>query len=202
MIIVTSGSFAETVTITAANGNVQLEAAPGVDANIDAIVQGVAGGATRQLAPGITVDAPDNRHVIIRNIVSRNWAEGVRVIGRSHVLIDGCRIDNNTNWGIRVRDNAIVTINGTSVSATGFRVGAGTDFPGPATPPNVTGMPAPGVGIEYENHSSGLVCNTCVTRSFRAGIKNSTDGKRDVKLQDLCVFDNNPDTQGIKENRD
>lgn len=61
VLIVTSGVFAETLTITGANGNVQLEAAPGVDANIDAVLQGDPGNAARQNAPGIIVDAPDNR---------------------------------------------------------------------------------------------------------------------------------------------
>ena len=38
--IVTSGRFAEVVNITAANGNVTLEAAPGIEANIDAVLSG------------------------------------------------------------------------------------------------------------------------------------------------------------------
>jgi len=38
--IVSTGTFAEQVTITAANGNVTLEAAPGVEANVDAVLQG------------------------------------------------------------------------------------------------------------------------------------------------------------------
>ena len=184
VIIVASGSFPEVVTITSANGNTQLEGAPGVDANIDAIVQGVAGGAGRQNAPGIIVDAPDNRHVTIRNIMSRNWAEGIRVLGNSHVFIDNCRIENNTNWGIRVQNNARVKISETKVAATGFRVGAGTDFPGPAVAPNVTGTPMPGIGIDYQDNSSGLICNSCVTRSFREGIKG------DVRRKDVCLFDN------------
>lgn len=196
VIIVTSGSFAEVVNITSANGNTQLEGAPGVDANIDAIVQGVAGGASRQLAPGIIVNAPANRHVTIRNIVSRNWAIGIQVQGNSHVFIDNCRVENNTNHGILVQDNAKVKVNGSAVAATGFRVGGGTDFPGPAISPNTTGTPNPGVGIEYEDNSSGLICNTCVTRSFGAGIKDST--RESVRLQNLCLFDNNPNTEGFR----
>lgn len=77
VIIVTSGRFREIVFITAANGNVTLEAAPGVEANIDAVVAGARasqfpGTTPTQSSPGIVVDAASNRSVIIRNIVSRN----------------------------------------------------------------------------------------------------------------------------------
>ena len=197
VLIVTSGTFAEVVNITGANGNVQLEAAPGVDANIDAVLQGDPGSGARQAAPGIIVNAPADRYVTIRNVVSRNWTIGIDVRGNSRVLIDGCRVDNNTNWGIRVQDSARVKINDTQVSATGFRVGGGLDFPR-------TNQPAPGVGIEYQGDSSGLICNTCVVGSFGAGIKNSTRdagqgfGNASVRLQNVCVFDNSPNLVGVK----
>jgi parallel beta-helix repeat protein len=196
--IVASGVFPEVVNITAANGNVTLEAAPGVDANIDAVLAGDATGNTaRQNAPGIIVNAPADRFVTIRNIVSRNWTEGIRVAGSSNVLIDSCRIENNTNYGIRVQGSAKVKINDTQVSATGFRVGGGMDFPRVLTP-------NPGNGIEYEDDSSGLICDTCVTGSFGAGIENSTRdngrgyGNSSVQLQNVCVFNNNPDFKGIR----
>lgn len=191
VLIVTSGTFAEVVNITGVNGNVQLEGAPGVDANIDAVLFGAMGNLDRQALPGIIVNAPADRHVIIRNIVSRNWTIGIDVRGDSHVLIDNCRIENNTNWGIRVQDRAKVKINDTDVAATGFRVGQAGDVPRVL-------QPMPGVGIEYEDNSSGLICNTCVTRSFGAGIKSSAKGKDKVRLEDVCAFDNNPNFQGVK----
>ncbi len=191
VVIVTSGTFAEVVNITGANGNVQIEAAPGVDANIDAVLAGDPGNGPRQGAPGIIVNAPADRHVILRNLVSRNWTIGIDVRGDSHVFIDNCRVENNTNYGIRVQDNAKVKINDTDVAATGFRVGATGDFPR-----NPLNQPNPGVGIEYEDNSSGLICNTCVTRSFRAGIKDSSSGT--VRLQNVCLFDNNPNTEGFR----
>lgn len=192
VVIVTSGTFAEVVNITGANGNVQLEAAPGVEANIDAVLQGDPGSGPRQGAPGIIVDAPADRHVIIRNIVSRNWTVGIDVRGASRVLIDGCRVENNINWGIRVRGTARVKINGTQVAGTGFRVGGTGDFPR-------VNQPAPGVGIEFEGDSSGLICDSCVTASFRAGIENSTGDKSAVELQNVCTFDNNPNLVGVKQ---
>lgn len=201
VVIVASGVFPEVVSITGAMGNVTLEAAPGVQADIDAVVQGDAGSGARQNAPGIVVNAPADRFITIRNIVSRNWTNGVEVRGSSRVLIDDCRIENNINYGILIRDKASVKINNTQVSATGFRVGATGDFPR-ANNPN------PGIGIEFEDDSSGLVCNTCVTGSFRAGISNSTKdhgrgfGNSSVRLQDVCVFGNNPNFQGVKGNEE
>ena len=74
--IVTSGTFAEQVTLT---GNVTLQAASGVDANIDAILQGDPNSPTRETVPGIIVDAPSNRRVVIRNVGTRNWTSGIQV---------------------------------------------------------------------------------------------------------------------------
>lgn len=191
VIIVTSGSFAEVVTITAANGNVQLEGAPGVDANIDAIVQGVAGGAGRQNAPGIIVDAPANRHVVLRNLVSRNWAIGIDVRGNSNVAIEESKVENNANWGILVQDGARVSVSNTDVLGTGRRVGAGTDFPG-------VNAPAPGVGIEFEDTTAGAITFTTVNGSFRAGIK--VGSKAEVCHSHNTVFNNNPNIEGSKKN--
>jgi len=81
--IVSTGTFAEQVTITAANGNVTLEAAPGVEANVDAVLQGDPGTTDRQNQPGIVVDAPFDRYVSIRNIMSRNWTSGFLIRGGS-----------------------------------------------------------------------------------------------------------------------
>ncbi len=202
VVIVASGIFPEVVNITGANGNVTLEAAPGVEANIDAVLQGDPGSGARQNAPGIIVNAPANRFVTIRNIVSRNWTDGILVRGSSNVLIDDCRIENNTNYGIRVQGDAKVKINNTQVSATGFRVVGGMSFPSAVNQPN------PGNGIEYEDDSSGLICDTCVIGSFGVGISNDTRdngrgfGNSSVRLQNVCVFNNNPDFEGIKAPRD
>lgn len=197
VVIVTSGTFAEVVNITGANGNVQLEAAPGVDANIDAVLQGDPGSGARQNAPGIIVNAPADRFITIRNIVSRNWATGIDVRGFSRVLIDRCRVDNNTNFGILVQGTAKVKINDTQVTATGFRVGATGDFPR-------ANRPDPGVGIEFQDDSSGLICDSCVVGNFGAGIRNGTRdngkgfGNSSVQLQNVCAFDNNPNYVGVK----
>jgi Right handed beta helix region len=198
VVIVTSGVFAEVVIITAANGNVTLEAAPGVEANVDAVLQGdtTPGAGGRQNAPGIIVNAPQDRFVTIRNIVSRNWTEGIRVSGDSSVLIDNCRIENNINFGIRIQNNAKVKINNTTVAATGYRVSGAGDFPRAV-------RPDPGNGIDFGGASSGQVCQSCVTGSFGEGVSGKTkrDGRQHsarVELDDVCLFNNNRGGQDNK----
>lgn len=182
--IVTSGTFAESVTIT---GNVTLQAAPGVDANIDAVLQGDLDNIARQGLPGIIVNAPANRYVVIRNITSRNWTSGIQVNGESRVAIESCRVEHNVNYGIEVNDTARVKVDKSEVVATGFRLNPDTgDFP-------TTSDPSPGIGISFEDASRGMVCRTEVSGSFRAGIARAS---RSVSVTDVCVFDNNPDFQG------
>lgn len=188
--IVTSGRFPEVVNITAANGNVTLEAAPGVEANIDAVLAGDANNVARQAVPGIIVNAPDNRRVVIRNIVSRNWSDGILVMGNSHVTIDKCRLENNRDYGIRIIDAAKVSITNCQVNATGFRQAPGVD-----------NAPNPGIGIEFEGRTSGNVSSTTVTGSFAAGIAADRSNQRNVRLSDVTVFDNNPDLVGVQAPR-
>lgn len=192
VVIVTSGTFAEVVNITGANGNVTLEAAPGVEANIDAVLQGDAGSGARQAAPGIIINSPADRIVVLRNLTVRNWTIGIDIRGDSRVVIDNVRVENNTNWGIRVQDNARVTIAKTSVNSTGFRVGGGMDFPR-ANPP------APGVGIEFQGGSSGSISHTTIASNFAAGIKDSTRGH--ICLSHVQLLDNHPNRDGVGRNR-
>jgi hypothetical protein len=185
--IVRSGIFPEIVTITAANGNVTLQAAPGVEAIIDAVLQGDAtppGNVGRQNAPGIIVNAPEDRYVVIRNLTSRNWTSGIAVLGASHAAIENVRLENNVNFGLEVRDRARVTIAKSEVHGTGLRVGGGVpDFPRAADP-------MPGSGIDFSGESIGTVFFTTVSGSFRAGIANRGSGH--VCVSHVNAFDNNP----------
>ncbi|MEO5720255.1 MAG: hypothetical protein ABIR71_02145 [Chthoniobacterales bacterium] len=177
--IVTSGTFPEQVTLT---GNVTLQAAPGVDANLDAVLQGDAGSGARQSQPGIVVNAPANRYVVIRNITSRNWSSGIQVNGFSRVAIESSRLEHNTNYGVEVNDNARVKVDQSEVIATGFRLNPATgDFP-------TIAQPNPGIGISFEDNSSGVIFRTEIAGSFRDGFARSTRGK--VKTDDLYLFDN------------
>lgn len=186
VIIVTSGRFLEIVTITAANGDVTLQAAPGVEAEIEAVRAGDSNNAGRQSAPGIIVDAPANRRVVIRNIVSRNWTDGIIIQGDSHVLIDNSRFENNRDFNIHVVDNAVVTIVNSQVSGAGFRNGA-----------NLDNTPNPGIGIGFEDAASGLIANTTISGNFAAGVSRLSGAPKAVMSSGNVVFDNNPDFDRI-----
>ena len=188
--IVTSGRFPEVVNITAANGNVTLEAAPGVEANIDAVLAGDPGNAARQGAPGIIVNAPENRRVTIRNIVSRNWTDGILIMSNSHVTIDKCRVENNRDSGIRVLDGGKAAITNCHINANGFRQAPGVD-----------NTPNPGVGIEFDGSASGSVGFITVTGNFAAGISADNTNRKNIRLKEVIVFDNNPDLAGLNAPR-
>lgn len=101
--IVANGIFPETVTLAPTDqANVTLEAAPGIDANIDAVVQGDAGSGDRQGQPGIVVDGCNTCRVTVRNIMTRNWTVGVLVKGHSHVALDDIRAESNVNYNVQV----------------------------------------------------------------------------------------------------
>ena len=189
--IVTSGRFGEQLFIHGTNGNTTVEAAPGVEANIDAVVAGARGSqflvgnnATRQEVPGVIIDSGANRRIVLRNLVIRNWSQGVTVLGSSHVTIDNCRLEGNRDHGIRVTGSSRVAITDCDVNGNGFRVGGATN--------NVAN---PGNGITFEAFSSGLVCESTITGNAGAGIKNGTSRSSSVQNKDNCLFDNNPNTR-------
>jgi hypothetical protein len=122
VVVVTTGRFQESVTITGANGNVTLEAQPGIEANIDAVKFGSPANAGAQTVPGIIVDAPGNRRITLRNLVIRNWTDGVQVRNASHLFVDDCRIENNINHGIVFMGSSRGFVNDTEVTATGFPI--------------------------------------------------------------------------------
>ncbi|MEN8719743.1 MAG: right-handed parallel beta-helix repeat-containing protein [Oceanococcaceae bacterium] len=194
--VVTSGTFPEVVTIT---GNVTLEAAPGVSANIEAFVRGEVAPETGPLqgAPGIVVNAPANRQVVLRNLTSRNWTDGVRITGDSRVMVDNVRVEHNINNGIVVSDNARVAIVDSRVSSTGHRVNPGTgDFP------SMDFAPAPGDGISFLDNSEGIINSTVVTGSFRFGMNNGTGNADALFVRESSAFDNGDDfSPGFNFNR-
>ncbi len=189
--IVTSGTFPEQVTLT---GNVTLQAAPGVSANLDAVLQGDPGSGVRQGQPGIIVNSPANRYVVIRNILSKNWTSGIQINGDSRVAIVDSKFENNVNYGIEVNGNARVAISNSEVFATGFRLNPGTgNFP------SANFQPMPGKGISFEDRSSGSIFLTTVSGSFGAGIsaESGSRGKSNVCVSQVNVFDNNPNFENV-----
>lgn len=185
VLIVSSGIFAEALSIQAASGNVSIEAAPGVVAAVDAVLQGDPGSGGRQALAGITVDSGENRKVVLRNLLIRNWTSGIRVTGKSRVAIEQCRIENNVNYGVEAVDESRVKIDQSTVSATGFRVNPTASFP------SKQNKPAPGIGIGFSGRASGAVYRTEVSGSFAQGIADWSKGR--VSVKDVYLFDNGPE---------
>ncbi len=182
VLIVASGRFAEQVSISSpTTGNVQLEAAPGVDADIDAVLQGdpAGGNITRQNGIGILVDMPGNGTVTLRNLTVRNFQVGLQSQNKSRINIDNCRFDNNRDFGLRALLTSRLTINDTKITSTGFRVGAGViNTPSPNT----------GNGIQFEASSGGYISNTVIANSFGAAISNQSDNPN-IRLNRVVFAD-------------
>ncbi len=185
VVIVTSGTFSEVVRLTPTEGgNVSLEAAEGVDASIDAVVQGDPRNTARSGFSGIVINGCGQCRVTVRNVMTRNWTDGVRVSGRSHVHLDELRAENNANFGVRVMGKAKVSISNSQINATGFRkTSAGVS---PAKP---------GIGVSFEDRSRGSLFFTSITGSAAAGL--SADDERrgrapTIRVNHLQVFDNRP----------
>ena len=186
--IVTSGRFHEQLIVSNANGNTTIEAAPGVEATIDAVATGTraaqftgSNNNVRQGQPGIIINSPNNRYVTLRNLVVRNWLEGILVLNQSRVTLDNVRLEGNVNYGIHVTGDSRALITHSQVSSTGFRVGATGDFPNVQTP-------TPGSGIVFENTTRGLVANTTVSGNFRHGV--AAFQSAFVNVRDVTAFDN------------
>jgi hypothetical protein len=167
-LIATSGDFAETINIT---NQVTIAAAPGVEANIEAFllpasprIQAFPAAAMdpfgAQSDPGVVINAGRNRQVILRNLTITNWTDGVRIMGDSRVLLDNVRIDHNINNGIVASDNAMVAVNNSQITSSGFRLNGMTgDFPAMMAP-------MPGAGINVQGNAQVMVRNTAITGNF------------------------------------
>ncbi|HKS28922.1 MAG TPA: right-handed parallel beta-helix repeat-containing protein [Pyrinomonadaceae bacterium] len=187
--IVRSGRFAESLFIgdqgivpgegSAAAGHVTIEAAPGVVANINAVLQGdAAGNFDRQNTYGIRISyLANNRRVVLRNLLISNFDVGVLITNDSRVTMDNCRFENNLNFGIRVRDTSRLAVFDSKVYATGFRLGSGT-----------ASTPSFGHGIYFENSAAGEVAHSHGTGNFGAALANAGSGL--VTYYELFVGDN------------
>lgn len=183
--VVTSGKFLESLNITA-GGNVVIEAAPGVSANLEAFNPpgDAPGNTSRQNSPGITVNSDGSFIVVLRNLTIRNWTTGILTLGGSRVTVDSCLLDSNVSYGIRARDNSRITIVNTRIDASGFR----------KTPsPGVDNTPSPGIGVAFDELASGALAQTTVTHSFSIGVANRTPDQIRLRMNDVNVLNNNPD---------
>ncbi|MEW6732083.1 MAG: right-handed parallel beta-helix repeat-containing protein [Acidobacteriota bacterium] len=204
VIIVTSGRFPETITIpnTAAgqtnlNGTTIIEAAPGVQANLDAVLQGdpsvapATTNGTRQGGNGMTINFVSNPaipavpSVILRNLVIRNYQIGLNIMGNARVTVTNCRFDSNVQSGIAVSGTSKLVITDSVIVGNGVRVAAA---------PVGTATPNPGNGIAFSGSASGQISQCTITGNVAAGVTNS--GTAVVGLNQNNVFDNSPNFQG------
>jgi hypothetical protein len=191
--IVKSGRFPEQIYIgqnlqgpgnlgVADPGNVTIEAAPGVEANIDAVLQGdpTGGNGTRSAGTGIQIVYTNTSRVVtLRNLVIRNFANGIQTFYDSRVHIDNCRLENNLNHGIQVTSNSRVVISNSRIDGTGRRIGAGT-----------SSVPVPGTGILVEHNARAAIENTTITHSAGSGIDNTTGFTANIVLYKVGSYFN------------
>jgi hypothetical protein len=190
VIIVTSGRFNETITIpntgggqAAINGVTIVEAAPGVQANIDAVLAGDAGNAARQAGNGIVINTTDtDRVVILRNLVVRNYQIGLQVMGNARVICEDCRFDSNVVANVSVSGSASLTLVGCSVSAGGMRFN-----PAKANP-------NPGDGVVFSGNAKGVISDCDISGNTAAGVRNTATSV--VRVTDSTLFDNVPNAVG------
>lgn len=196
--IVTSGRFAESLYIgqsgfgfpggVASPGNVTIEAAPGVNADINAVLQGDPSGnnVARTNSVGILVLYPASVPqglVTLRNLTIRNFNEGVAATLNSRVHIDHCRIEGNLANGIHVIDNSMTTITSSQVTGNGRRTGTGSS------------TPAPGDGLRVENLAKARVSDSTFSHNVNRGIVNFGVAAN-VVLFKVGSFFNGVDTAG------
>jgi hypothetical protein len=190
IIIVTSGRFAEALTINLSPtaGGVQIiEAAPGVQANIDAVLQGNVrpaplDGATLQASTGLTINDtntfPSPKSVLLRNLVLRNWQVGVRTTGVARVTMTNCRLDSNVQHGVLVTGMGCFEMTNCQVSTSGMR------FPTPGI-----GGQNPGNGITFQDATFGSLYNNTITSNLGVGV--AIGAGNVVFVKDNNIFDNN-----------
>ncbi|HEX8636224.1 MAG TPA: right-handed parallel beta-helix repeat-containing protein [Pyrinomonadaceae bacterium] len=198
--IVKSGRFAEFLLIgqtipeypdqgSANPGNVTIEAAPGVEANIDAVLQGdPAGGNTaRQAGYGIVIYNGSNSTpttvVTLRNLVIRNFARGIFSAGSTRINIDNCRIENNRDYGIYLTDFGQVVISRSQIQSNGFRI-------------PVSGPSSPGGGIGMEDAVQLRVVDSVISNNSGPGIVNFTGSPTNLVLYKVVTAFNSTGVDG------
>jgi parallel beta-helix repeat protein len=196
LLIVASGRFAEQLYIgqnvggpgaggVNNPGNVTIEAAPGVIADIDAVLQGdpAGGNATRQNGVGIMIfygspGSLDPRTVTLRNLIIRNFNVGVSISGIANVTLDNCRIENNLNVGVSLSENSRTVISKSEVTATGRRIG------GPSSSPTLA------FGVYVGPGAQARIMSSVVSHNQNIGIFNDTGSAASVVLYKTGAFFN------------
>ena len=184
VIIVKSGRFSENIQIVNPGGHIEIRAAPGVEANIDAVFQGdpAGGNNARQETVGLLFSTPADRRIVLRNLTIRNWAEGLRAAQSARVTVIGCRFYGNRDFGIRVADSARVAVYDSEIVGTGFRVG---------TANNATAF---GHGILFETNAGGTIAKSLIAGNLRNAVLNvSSLGAAGVRYYEVITESNGTD---------
>jgi hypothetical protein len=208
ILIVRSGRFAESLVIGNAigspyvggcgdpsvgnctPGNVTIEAAPGVSANIDAVLQGdpAGGNNARQGQTGIVIYYPfaaqADRVVTLRNLTIRNFSQGVGTAGRNNILIDNCRFENNIKSGITVTGFHKLVISRSQFQGNGRRISSAGS------------VADPGDGVAVEGSASVKIFDSLFSNNAGAGIRNSTGVSTNVTLFKVATYFNGADIVG------
>jgi hypothetical protein len=172
--IVTSGRFVESITIT---GQVFLQGAPGVEADIEGFVPPANGPLDRRARPGIVVNTSGstlpNPVVTLKNLSIRNWTDGIRVMGGSKVNVVDCAIENNLGApGSAVTSDGITVSEGSAVAVIGTIITRNRD-----------------AGLRFASGTSGVVKGSTIT--FNGGVGIQRDGN--VLFDAVTLLGNNPD---------
>ncbi|HVG30451.1 MAG TPA: right-handed parallel beta-helix repeat-containing protein [Pyrinomonadaceae bacterium] len=200
VLIVASGRFSEPPQVignavpgfpggSAAPGNVTIEAAPGVVANIDAVFQGdpVGGNTDRQQRGAFLItytSAFPDRIVTLRNLTFRNYLEPVGITGFSNVVIDNCRFTNNLGIGVNINGPANIVVMRSHFEGNGRRIG------GPSN------TPSPGDGIAIAGNPTVKISDTTFTLNVGAGIRNNTGSAAAVTLYRVATYLNGTNIVG------
>lgn len=207
IIIVASGRFAEVLFIgqgydaaftnqfggVASPGNVTIEAAPGVNADIDAVLQGDPAGGNnfRQGNWGILINYPAGgglggaRSIVLRNLQIRNFEWGVLIDGASRVTIDNCRFEGNRVAGVNATNSSRVAITNSQFNGNGFRIGSA-----------VNNTPGPGDGLRVEGTAQARVAFSNFTHNAGNGIANFSTTANAVSVFHVTTFFNSVNTFG------
>ena len=165
--VVTSGVFAENpLNIT---GNVTLQAAPGVEAIIDAVLQGDPDNDGRQVSSGLFINTEPYRRVLIRNITIKNFATGIRISGGSMVVLENVKIENCRDYGVDAQSGNSLSIFNSSITSIGYRQSSLGDYP-------FFNTAAEGTAVKFQSNLNLNVVNSHIANNFKRGIWNTGTG--------------------------
>lgn len=177
VLIVKSGTYSEQIAVSLTNGHVQIEAAEGVEANIDAVRPGdPTATTTNEQGIGLLLSGAPGTSITLRNLTIRYWLIGMRVSGSVRMVVQKCRFDKNLNYGIHMTTLSRITMNDSQVTHTGRRLGT------------VNPTPSPGNGIQFDDQSGGFLNDSVVADSVGIGVYQNSDFN--VVLCHMVLADN------------